>query len=203
MKRQSIAVVLAVLLSCVLSGCGGGGESTDTQTASATESATQIDPVEQKTQKPATDPKRAQEIQNLIRKLRSSDERVAYDAILRLGMIGDETAADPLFDIARRGKSDRMRQAALKGLANLGDPRAFEMVLDGLRDRDVNVRRNAAANLGHFKNERAIEPLIDALRDDDDWVRMNATGSLKKITRQDHITYDAWMDWYRSRQPSR
>jgi|GEM_PF-2483675 len=203
MKHQFIVVFFVVLLSCVLSGCGGGGESTDTQTASTTESAAQVDPDPQQTRKPATDPKRAQEIQDLIRKLRSSDERVAYDAVLRLGMIGDETAADPLLDVARYGKSDRMRQAALRGLANLGDTRAFEMVLDGLRDRDVNVRRNAAAGLGQFKNERAIEPLIDALRDDDDWVRMNATGSLKRITRQDHITYDAWMEWYRSRPSSR
>jgi HEAT repeat protein len=198
-----MVVFLVALLSCVLSGCGGGGESADTQAASTAEGASQTDPVAQKTQKPATDPKRAQEIQDLIRKLRSSDERVAYDAVLRLGMIGDETAADPLLDVARYSKSDRMRQAALRGLANLGDPRAFEMVLDGLLDRDVNVRRNAAAELGHFKNERAIEPLIDALRDDDDWVRMNATGSLKRITRQDHITYDAWMEWYRSRPSSR
>ena len=81
MKCYYIAVFLILLLSFGLSGCSSGGESTDTQTASTTQSATQIDPASQQTEKPATDPQRAQEIQDLSYKLRSSDERVAYDAV--------------------------------------------------------------------------------------------------------------------------
>lgn len=195
----SLCVILPLLLGMVLSGCGGG-ENTETQSASTTQTGLELDPVQQQVQSAPEDPKKAQEIQDLIRKLRSSDEREAYDAVLKLGMMGDETAVEPLLRIARRGKSEHMRQAALRALGSLGDPRAFEMVLDGLRSRDLTERRNAAAGLGHFKNDAAIEPLIDALRDDDGWVRMNAQGSLKKITRQDHVTYEAWTDWYRSRR---
>jgi HEAT repeat protein len=200
MRDRSLVsgAILTLLLGCLLLGCGSG-DSSDTKATATTQASVQTSPTPQQIQPPAKDPKRTQEIQDLIRKLRSSDEREAYDAVLKLGMMGDETAVEPLLEIARYGRNEQMRHAALRALGSLGDPRAFELVLDGLRDRDLTVRRNAAALLGHFKNEAAIEPLIDALRDDDGWVRMNAQGSLEKITRQDHITYDAWREWYRSR----
>ncbi len=206
MKDRSLSygVILVLLLGCVMSGCGGGGgDSSDTQAASTAQIGEQTDLVQQQVQAPAQDPEKAQQIQDLIRKLRSSDQREAYDAILKLGMMGDETAVEPLLSMYRRG-DEHMRKAALRALGSLGDPRALDLVKKGLRSRDLTTRRNAAAEMGNFKdNDAAIEPLIRLLRDDDGWVRMNAQGSLEKITRQKHQTYDAWKKWYREKQSSR
>ena len=148
--------------------------------------------------KPDSDPEKARKIEELIRKLEGSDERAAYDAALRLALIGDETAVDPLIDAYGR-ESGMMRVAAIKALGSIGDERALDVLLEALNDGDVNIRRNAASGLGNMGHESAIEPLIEASRDQDDWVRMDAIGSLKKITRQDLPDYDAWSEWYQGR----
>ena len=148
--------------------------------------------------KPDSDPEKAKKIEKLVRKLEGSDERAAYDAALRLALIGDETAVAPLIDAYGR-ESGMMRVAAIKALGSIGDERALDVLLEALNDGDVNIRRNAASGLGNLGDESAIEPLIEASRDQDDWVRMGAIGSLKKITRQDLPDYDAWSEWYQGR----
>ena len=148
--------------------------------------------------KPDNDPEKARKIEELIRKLEDSDERAAYDAALRLALIGDETAVDPLINVYER-ESGMMRVAAIKALGSIGNERALDVLLAALNDGDVNIRRNAASGLGNLGDESAIEPLIEASRDQDDWVRMGAIGSLKKITRQNLPDYDAWSEWYQGR----
>lgn len=204
MRNRSLAYsVVLLLLGCVLAGCGGGGSS-DTEAMANAQTATQTVPAQIKVQPPSEDPEEAKKIQDLIRKLRGSDEREAYDAVLKLAMIADEASADALLSVVRTHRSESMRIAALRGLARMGDKRALGLVLRDLRSSDLTARRNAAGSLGNFKNnEEVIDPLIRALRDDDGWVRMNAQGSLEKITRQRHQTYDAWRNWNRSRQSSR
>jgi HEAT repeat protein len=148
--------------------------------------------------KPAEDPEKARKVQDLIRKLEGSDKRAAYDAALQLALQGDETAVEPLIGVAER-ETGMLRVAAIHALGSIGDKRALYVLLQALRDRDVDVRRNAASGLGNLEDESAIEPLIEALRDTDDWVRMNALGSLQKITKQTLRGYDVWREWYRGR----
>jgi hypothetical protein len=196
------SAIVVLLLGCALAGCGGG--SSDDEAEVTAQAGSQTGLPEVSLDPPPPDPEKIAQMQELIRKMKSSDEREAYDAILKLSMLADETASNDLYEVARYHRSENMRSVALRTLARLGDQRAVQMVLDDLRDRDANTRRNAAAALGGFKNNKeVIEPLIEALRDDDGWVRMNAQGSLEKITRQDIQTYDKWREWYWAQNSSR
>jgi len=193
-KRAIFYMFLAVGIGFILFCCGGE----EPQTPAQVEKPTQTILEPEVSHKPDSDPEKARKIEELIRKLEGSDERAAYDAALRLALIGDETAVGPLIDVYER-ESGMMRVAAIKALGSIGDARALDVLLGGLNDGDVNKRRNAASGLGNLGDESAIELLIWASRDQDDWVRMGAIGSLKKITRQDLPDYDAWSEWYQGR----
>ena len=192
-------MLLAITICFFFYSCGGEESSTspapfDKQTTKVPEKI----PWPERPGKAAADKERAKKIQELVEKLEGDDERAKYDAILKLSMFGDETAVEPLMDIAE-SDSGMMRTAALQALGSIGDKRAFNLILDALNDDELSVRRNAASGLGSFRDESAIEPLIEALRDEDGWIRMNALGSLQKITNQDFHNYDAWYKWYSER----
>ena len=194
-KRRAIFYLFLTVGICLLLFCCGSEEP---QIPAQIEKPPQTTSEPEALHKPRIDPKKARKIEELIRKLEGSDERAAYDAALRLALIGDETAVDPLIDFYER-ESGIMRVAALKALGSIGDRRALDVLLEALNDGDVNIRRNAAAGLGNLGDESAIGPLIEASRDQDDWVRMDAIGSLKKITGHDLPDYEAWSDWYQGR----
>ena len=193
-KRAIFYMFLSVGIGFFLFCCG----SEEPRAPAQVEKAPQTISEPETSHKPDSDPEKARKIEELIRKLEGSDERAAYDAALRLALIGDETAVDPLIEVYER-ESGMMRVAAIKALGSIGDERALDILLEALNDGDVNIRINAVSGLGNLGDESAIEPLIEALRDQDDWVRMSALGSLKKITRQDFPDYDAWSEWYKRR----
>jgi len=198
--KMIISRLLFAMTICFFSYSCGGEESSTTQAPvdKRTTKAPAKIPWPERPGKAAADKERAKKIQELIEKLDGDDAREAYDAVLKLSMFGDETAVEPLMDIAER-ESGMMRTAALQALGSIGDKRAFNLILDALNDDELSVRRNAASGLGNFRDESAIEPLIEALEDEDGWIRMNALGSLQKITNQDFPDYDAWRKWYSER----
>lgn len=156
----------------------------------------------ERSHKTDSDPEKAREIEELIRKLEGSDKRAAYDAALRLALIGDETAIDPLIDVYERERG-MMRVAAIKALGSIGDERALDVLLEALNDGDVDIRRNAASGLGNLGDEsvkeNVIEALIRALDDKDDWVKGNAAISLGKITGKEIVGHEKWKEWYQGR----
>lgn len=195
LKKQTIFYLfLAVGLGFFLYSC----DSEEPQATAQAEKPPETISEPETSHKPDSDPEKARKIEELIRKLEGSDERAAYDAVLQLALIGDETAVDPLLDVYER-ESGMMRVAVITALGNIGDKRALDVLLEALNDKDVDIRRNAASGLGNIGNKSAIEPLIEALRDQDGWIRMNALGSLQKITKQDLPDYDAWRQWYQGR----
>ena len=66
-----------------------------------------------------SDPEKAKQIEELIRKLEGKDERAAYDAALKLALMGDETAVEPLIRVYKRERG-MMRKAALNALGSIG-----------------------------------------------------------------------------------
>ena len=54
-------------------------------------------------------------------------------------------------------------------------------LIEALKDKDRDVRRDAANALGEIKDARAVEPLIKALKDEDNYVREQAAAALGKI----------------------
>jgi hypothetical protein len=74
----------------------------------------------------------------------------------------------------------RVRRAAAWALGELGDPRAVEHLISGLRDEASAVREAVVWALVKI-GPPAVEPLISALRDEDSDVRKAAAEALGKL----------------------
>lgn len=91
-----------------------------------------------------------------------------------LGAIG---AASALPALARclAGESDIAARASCAGaLANIDDPEALVLALDGVGDSDLPVRLHAIASLGNFADARAVEALEAWTKDEDARIRDTA-----------------------------
>jgi len=66
-------------------------------------------------------------------------------------------------------------------LADIGDERAVEPLIEALKDDKWYVRRCSVRALGIIGDERAVEPLIEALKDDDESVRESVSIALKEF----------------------
>jgi len=83
-----------------------------------------------------------------------------------------------------RGLEEEEREDALKELGDLareGDPRALELVLDGLNDPSADVRQRAAKILGSLEDPAYLEHLQTAAGDPDPGVRSTVAKSLDDL----------------------
>lgn len=74
-----------------------------------------------------------------------------------------------------------VRRTVSSMLANIGDPRAYDAFIQGLRSDDVAVRMECARGLGNLGDHRAAEPLLHGLRDESWAPRQAAVAALGKI----------------------
>ncbi len=78
----------------------------------------------------------------------------------------------------RRCPDARLRAAAWVALERLGDPRASELVAEGLSDAEVDVRRTAARCAGHLGGPSVVPALERLLASADWWERHQAATAL-------------------------
>ena len=78
-------------------------------------------------------------------------------------------------------KDDKVRQAAMVALGQIGDARAIESLIAMLKDADDGMRSAAADALGQIGDTLAVEPLIAVLQDSHDQVRYSAACALLKV----------------------
>lgn len=98
-----------------------------------------------------------------------------YDANDRylgtLGLANENFAGEAvylnLFETNLRDGDPMVRAAAIRGLANHGEPRHVGMIVKGLSEPNVLVRMEAARGLQRLHNPEAISPLIEATRERD------------------------------------
>ena len=105
-------------------------------------------------------------LDRLIRDLRSSDDRVRWDAAQALGESGDARAVEPLIR-ALKDDYDEVRSISAKGLKNLKDARAVEpliRLLAGFKCGEGDAPWDAAEALGEIGGARAVEALIHAFK---------------------------------------
>ncbi len=114
-------------------------------------------------------------VELLIKTLRDWDIRKAV--IRSLGKIKDERVLDPLVNQLR---SDEFGLDAIEALVDLGEP-AVPRLIEALRDKDENIRKNTVITLGRIKHASALEPLIAMLEDKDWFTRLTAAAALEKI----------------------
>jgi HEAT repeat protein len=148
-------------------------------------------------------------VPDLLMVLEDQDPNVRKAAVDALGMIGDSRALSPLLRRMEDGDA-RVREAAIGALACLGpavidlltfayetalnreplvkalgaiaDPRAADVLLEALADRNPAVRREAAWALGEVGAAKAADDLyLRAVVDSERDVRRAATFALAKL----------------------
>lgn len=75
----------------------------------------------------------------------------------------------------------RVRQAVPFALGFLGDPRAADTIISGLKDEDWHIRQAAASALEKFPGEESVRALLEALTDKEWHVQGSAAKSLGEI----------------------
>lgn len=114
-------------------------------------------------------------VDKLIKLLRDWDVR-RY-ALAALGKIRDERVLDPLMQYLR---NEEFKDHAANALVELGQP-AVPRLIEALKDKDENVRKQAVVALGRIKQAEAIDPLIGMLADKDWYTRLTAAAALEAI----------------------
>ncbi|MDD5308771.1 MAG: sulfatase-like hydrolase/transferase [Deltaproteobacteria bacterium] len=119
---------------------------------------------------------------NLIEALGRDDLMVREEAIRLLGSLRDPSAVEPLIETV---PEERTRYLAVLALGGIGDPRAYDTLVDVLRyDTHTDVRGYAVVALGWLGLHKAVPLLLDVLRKEPEikWtpealVRLGAVGS--------------------------
>ncbi|MEN6446732.1 MAG: HEAT repeat domain-containing protein [Syntrophaceae bacterium] len=117
--------------------------------------------------------------------LKETDPGIRNAAIDILRKIGDE-GLDILEDLARREKDVRL--FVLDILGTIGNPDSLEVLTEGLRDRDPNVRNAAVISLGMLGDERAFEHL-KVMMDDEEWIRFSAIEALAQMPGEQTVNF--------------
>jgi len=114
-------------------------------------------------------------VEKLIKLLRDWDVR-KY-AIIALGKIRDERVLDPLMQQLR---NEEFKEYATNALVEVGQP-AVPRLIEALKDKDDNVRKQAVLALGRIKQPEAVDSLIGMLADKDWYTRLTAAAALEAI----------------------
>ena len=143
------------------------------------------------------------ELGRLLAQLESAQPDELVSAALRLGEMGDKTAAEPLVVLFTSPKtSGEIKLAVAEALLKLNSAPVEVALLASLRHTHPDVRRKGAAILGHLKAEWAVQPLGEALRDPVQIVRRTARAALKNIGTPEARKILARFDTGQLRQPS-
>ena len=118
--------------------------------------------------------------QDLLKRIRNSDEYERQRAAIELGNLGDPRAV-PILIEALKDQDDFVRNFAARSLGNLKDSRAVDPLIAAIEDKNLLVRRSAVESLGFIGDKKAVDPLIEATRSGDDIVRRAAVEALGRI----------------------
>jgi HEAT repeat protein len=118
------------------------------------------------------------EASQLAARLSSANEEERFDAAVSLSTLRSKQAAAAL-RAATDDLSERVRAAAISGLAAMGDKESASMIAAKLReDKSLHVRKQAAYALGELRASETTPSLITALRDKNAEVRGAAAFAL-------------------------
>lgn len=125
---------------------------------------------------------RKEEIQEAIKQLKDSDEKIRSQAALSLGWVGEGEVINPLIEVLKNDISPKVRANAAMSLGQLNNENAIQSLISALSDTDAFVRGMIVYSLGLLKAKEALNPLIMILEaDPDKEARMAAADSLAQI----------------------
>ena len=112
-----------------------------------------------------------------------TDETAKGHAAWALAFIGIK-AKEQIYQ-AFDSESEDVRAAVLGAILKIAEEepedRAYELLINSLKDKAVNVRSEAAAALGNLAYQPAINPLVELLRNSEPESRKSAALALMKI----------------------
>jgi len=126
-------------------------------------------------------------IKFLVSELRDVNKDIRRSAVMKLGMMGGETAIRTLINIVTDWNEDLIvRGRAAQMLGIMGDPRAVDPLIRALNVPGYQAQLNAVEALGKLGNTRAVPFLLDIANDPTrDRVRVAARTSLKQLGYED------------------
>ncbi|NPE07991.1 MAG: hypothetical protein GNW80_06900 [Asgard group archaeon] len=123
-----------------------------------------------------------EEIQEAIKQLKDSDEKIRSQAALSLGWVGEGDVINPLIEVLKNDISPKVRANAAMSLGQLNNENAIQSLISALSDTDAFVRGMIVYSLGLLKAKEALNSLIMILETDPDKeARMAAADSLAQI----------------------
>lgn len=130
------------------------------------------------------------EVERLMKLVKSDDLQMRADAIVELGKLGGKASlaakllVENLSDTKNKVTVERVTTStanfASSALTSIGEP-AGPAVLEGLSHKNDDVRQKAASILGSIKYEAAINILIELLGDENRTIAGAASSALKRI----------------------
>lgn len=122
-------------------------------------------------------------IKFIMSELRDVNKETRRSAVMKLGMLGGETAVRTLIHIVGDWNEDLIvRGRAAQMLGIIGDPRAVDPLIRALNAPGYQAQLHAAEALGKLGNPRAVPYLQDVANDPTrDRVRSAARDALKRL----------------------
>jgi HEAT repeat protein len=125
-------------------------------------------------------------IKQALSELRDVSKDKRRTAVMKLGMMGGETALITLIGVVRNHHEDLIvRGRAALMLGKLGDRRAVESLIEALDAPGYQTRVHAAQSLGKLGDPRAIEPLLRVVETEKDTFREAAAQALHRLGYKD------------------
>ncbi len=129
----------------------------------------------------------AKAIKFIISELRDVNKETRRNAVMKLGMMGGDTAVRTLINVVADWNEDLIvRGRAAQMLGIIGDPRAVDPLIRALSAPGYQAQLNAVEALGKLGNHRAIPHLLDIANDPTrDRIRAAARTSLRQLGYDD------------------
>ena len=133
-------------------------------------------------------------IKQALSELRDVSKDKRRTAVMKLGMMGGETALITLISVVRNHHEDLIvRGRAALMLGKLGDPRAVESLIEALDAPGYQTRVHAAQSLGKLGDPRAIAPLRRVVETEGDTFKAAAQEALQRLGFKAEITPEPMM----------
>ncbi len=123
----------------------------------------------------------------LIRLLGDHEWQVRFYAVEALGKIGDKDASKPLANLLLIDSSQRVRFAAIEGLAALDSRAEYRAVLEAFSDKNLKIRSYAIDLASSWMVQGAVDAIINRLKSD----RSNKVRASSAYALGIYASYDA------------